>query len=315
MHEAIEQRAPRRRTVAFGVLGFLALGVFLVLGEARSDALAVTEQTAEVENSGEAAANSGGNVAVGNASSNEAANVQAAGAGGEEAVAVNVGGASNESDGTAIVATGDASAAGVVSSTEVAQAAGDGGDGGVAITEQSAEVENAGAAAANTGGNVAVGNASENEAVNLQGAFALGDDDEAVAVNIGGAANVSDGTAVIVTGDATAIGVAAWTGIAQLAGGGGGGLSLTEQEAEVVNAGLAGANTGGNIAVGNVSDNEAVNLQVAFALGDDDEAVAMNLGGAANVSDGTAVIWTGDATAVGVAAWTGIAQIAGYRKW
>jgi len=312
MHEAIEQRTPRRRAAAFGVLGVLALGVFLVLGEARSDALAVTEQSAEVENAGQATANSGGNVAVGNASSNSAANLQGAGAaaGGEDAVAVNAGGASNESDGTAIVATGDASATGVASSTEIVQVTGDGGGGALALTDQSAEVENTGAALAISGGNVAVGNASDNDAANLQlaGAGALGGD--AVAANVGGAANVSDGTAVIVTGDATAVGVVADTEIAQIAGSGGG-LSLTEQEAEVTNVGLAAANTGGNIAVGNASDNEALNAQGAFALGLGGDAVAVNFGGAANISDGTAIIVTGDATAVGVASWTDIAQLAG----
>lgn len=66
--------------------------------------------------------------------------------------------ANNTSDGAALVATGDASATGLASNTQVRQqAAGSAGAGGQAYVTQDASVTNAGLAIANTGGNAAAG--------------------------------------------------------------------------------------------------------------------------------------------------------------
>ncbi|HWH35756.1 MAG TPA: hypothetical protein VNT56_10620, partial [Acidimicrobiales bacterium] len=95
----------------------------------------------------------------------------------------------------------------------------------------------------------------------------------------------------------------------------GGGCCLgggSDQSATVTNVGVANANTGNNVAVGNASNNTATNNQLALALGGGNccgDAVASNIGGASNHSDGTATIHTGDASATGVAAHTTINQL------
>ncbi len=317
MHLARTIPGGDRRKAVLGLLVLLtAMAMLLVAGSGTARA----EQTASVDNEGTATADTGGNVAVGNASHNEASNDQdadarASGRGGD-AVAANAGSATNSSDGTAVVKTGDARAAGVVAKTAVNQQA----DGTRA--DQSARVSNDGEADASTGGNVAVGNASRNEASNDQDADATARrGGDAVAVNHGGAANSSHGTAVVETGDAEAVGVVAHTAINQestnegcCARRGGG----ADQSVEVDNDGEADAHTGDNIAVGNASRNEASNDQDADARargrGGCDrcarggDAVAINFGGASNWSDGTAVIETGDARAAGVVAWTFVNQ-------
>ncbi|MDP9020428.1 MAG: hypothetical protein M3N25_06460, partial [Actinomycetota bacterium] len=297
-----------RRTAFFGLLFAAVLAMLMIFGVGTAHA----DQTASVTNDGSATADTGGNGAVGNASDNTATNDQEATAqgGGGDAVASNSGGASNKSDGTAVVKTGDATAAGSTSNTAVSQKSS--GSGGA---DQGARVSNTGSASANTGGNRAVGNRSENVARNNQNARAgsggpvAGGD--AVAFNAGGASNRSDGTAVVKTGDATALGVASTTAVNQQSHSGGG-LVAADQTAVVVNDGTAVANTGGNVAVGNASRNLAVNVQDAeadaglfFGWGD---AVAFNVGKASNYSDGTAVIVTGDAKAIGVAATTVVNQ-------
>lgn len=127
--------------------------------------------------------------------------------------------------------------------------------------------------------------------------------------------NESDGTAVIRTGDATAVGNSSQTEINQSAssegsGASGGGVILVDQEAEVDNDGSAAANTGVNTAVGNDSTNVARNDQAAAVDGgrSGDAGGAESSGSVSNVSDGTAVIETGDATAVGNASATEINQ-------
>lgn len=87
-----------------------------------------------------------------------------------------------------------------------------------------------------------------------------------------------------------------------------GGVHVSDQSADVTNAGAAVANSGGNVAVGNASRNSASNDQTAVAAGDD--AVASNIGGASNHSDGHATIVTGAATATGNSSHTAIHQVA-----
>ncbi len=81
----------------------------------------------------------------------------------------------------------------------------------------------------------------------------------------------------------------------------GAGSAHADQTASVSNDGTAVANTGGNEATGNASDNHAESDQDADADGGDDgDAVAANFGGASNHSEGEAHIDTGDAHATGV---------------
>ncbi|MDP9006691.1 MAG: hypothetical protein M3N15_07250, partial [Actinomycetota bacterium] len=186
---------------------------------------------------------------------------------------------------------------------------------GTAFADQSASVSNTGRASADTGGNVAIGNASDNEASNDQDADAHGGrHGDAIATNDGAAENTSDGTATIETGDARAAGVVANTAVNQEAEG-----RNADQSARVRNNGRAHADTGDNLAIGNVSDNEASNDQDADARGGRrGDAIASNFGEASNDSDGTATIETGDAEAAGVLAHTAINQEAtddGGRRW
>ena len=222
--------------------------------------LDVSVQDADVTNAGIAAANSGGNVGIGNASTNVAVNAQGAAGG----VASNNGGASNKSDGTSEITTGAATATGNQSITKVKQAAthDDGPGLGLGIVVQTTDVLNLGAAAANSGGNIGIGNASGNLALNLQGAGGL------FASNNGSASNKSNGKSTIKTGAASATGNKSLTDISQAADPADGpGLSLVVQDADVLNLGVAAANSGGNIGIGNISGNLAVNAQGALGPG------------------------------------------------
>ncbi|MDP9019956.1 MAG: hypothetical protein M3N25_03995, partial [Actinomycetota bacterium] len=279
------------------------------------------DQEANVVNRGNARASSGGNTAVGNASVNTAVTVQnaVAGEGANNTVASNFGSASNKSNGSAAITTGDATAVGNASTTNVAQVADTDIDGaGFVLVDQEADVVNRGQARANSGGNIAVGNASRNRARNDQVAEAGDSDGNVVVANFASAKNISDGTAVIATGDATAIGNKSTTNVAQVADTDidGAGFVLVDQEADVVNRGRARANSGGNIAVGNASRNQARNDQQANAVLDPVDAdiegnlVASNDGQVINTSDGTAGIATGDATAIGNHSTTNVAQVA-----
>jgi hypothetical protein len=278
------------RLIAFSVGGGVALTIAMA---SASSAQEVAVQDAEVTNVGVAVANTGGNVAVGNASDNEATTDQDA----NGLVAANVADTSNTSNGTASITTGAAKATGNESSTAVSQSV-TGGDGdGVTVAVQEADVVNAGAAVANSGGNIAVGNASDNVADTNQEADGL------IAVNTAGTSNSSDGTAMIHTGNAYATGNSSTTGIAQhVDAGDGDGLLVAVQDAEVVNVGFAAANSGLNAALGNVSDNTATTDQDADGL------LAFNAADTSNSSDGTAIIHTGNASATGNRSVTGIAQ-------
>src|SRR5438067_2132099 len=72
------------------------------------------------------------------------------------------------------------------------------------------------------------------------------------------ASNRSNGHASIATGNATGVGNMSRTDISQDAGGGAGaGLNVIAQGAGVANFGVGLANSGGNLALGNISNNLA----------------------------------------------------------
>ncbi|MDQ2649035.1 MAG: hypothetical protein M3Z03_05735 [Actinomycetota bacterium] len=269
----------------------------------------VINQQANVSNVGVGVANTGGNIAIGNASTNNATAGQTSD-GGVTGGASNNGNAANGSNGSALINTGNASAVGNRSNTNLVQEAhgsAQGTLGGILVINQDATVNNVGFAAANTGGNTAVGNTSNNGAGLLQESTS----DGSLANNNGAATNDSNGKAVINSGNASATGNKSDTHIVQKAsgsaGGSMGGLMIIDQDAFVLNAGIAAANTGGNTAVGNDSFSEANvgglgagSPQLATLTGaGGDIGVASNNGEASNWSDGNAIITTGDAGAVG----------------
>ena len=278
------------QAAAFTVGGGVAM-TFAMAGSASADT--ITHQESNVTNAGAAAANSGGNVAIGNASTNVAGCAQGAMGG----IASNTCNGGNASNGTASITTGEATAAGSVASTDVDQESAGSEDGGLAIASQDTDVTNAGVAAANSGGNVAVGNASTNIAVNAQGAGG------GLASNSGSASNTSNGTAGITTGAAEAAGNVSKTTVDQAAASGeGNGLAIAVQHTDVLNLGFAAANTGGNLALGNASFNLAANLQGAVGL------IATNTGSATNASNGSGSVKTGGAKAAGNSSTTDVGQ-------
>ena len=288
-HTPYGWRAAKLALVTVG--GGVAL-TFAAAGTASADD--VTVQNAPVVNAGVGVANSGGNTATGNESQNVAGCGQAA----VGVIAGNACDASNSSDGSASVETGDATGVGNQSATEVEQAA-QGGDGaGLGVTVQNAPVVNAGVGVGNSGGNSATGNASQNLAG--CGQLAVG----FIASNACDASNSSDGSSSIETGDATGIGNQSATKVKQSAddADGGPGLDVVVQNAPVANVGLGLANSGGNTATGNASQNLALNLQGAFGV------IASNSASASNASNGTASIKTGKATGIGNSSSTEIEQ-------
>ncbi len=291
--------------------------------------IVLIDQNAAVTNLGISVANTGLNLAIGNLSSSTSNAVQGAvsGAGppADDVVASNDGTASNESNGSASIATGDAhaEATGNRSTTNLTQVVDVDSDGAaIVLPDQTADIFNIGIAVANTGGNAAVGNASgqlfgQNTATvdqdlnNGNGATVTGAGDDAVASNFGSASTNSNGTASIKTGNAGATGNAATTNVTQtLDTNAASGFALPDQSATVVNLGVGIANTGGNIAVGNVSTSASDTAQGAEADSADDDAVASNFGDATTMSDGSASIVTGNANSIGndSAATTTIAQ-------
>ena len=194
---------------------------------------------------------------------------------------------------------------------------------GFILNTQVAAVHNVGLGVANTGVNLAVGNVSDNDA-DLEDQTAEvasdndGDDGDVTviagiitAANNGTASNSSDGSASIATGNAEGRGqprarpTSARPRTATISGLGG---IINTQAADVVNAGVGVANSGLNVAVGNVSDNDADLDQRARIASDnggdvDDSTVAgtfitaTNNGTASNTSDGTANVNTGNADA------------------
>ncbi|MBV9329129.1 MAG: hypothetical protein JO352_35950 [Chloroflexi bacterium] len=285
--------------------------------------IVIVNQSAHVTNHGTATAKTGGNHAIGNNSDNLANNVQGAVSGrgppGANSVANNSGAATNNSDGTARITTGDATAVGNSSDTNITQGASgsiDGKLGGLVLVTQHAPVTNTGSAVATTGNNRAIGNFSDNDVRNRQQAAAGSAIRNSVAANFGQARNNSDGTARVSTGDASATGNDASTTITQWANydaKGAGSFSIVDQAAPVFNHGTAVARTGNNRAVGNDSFNTAVNNQRARTVGGRPRsAVAANFGQAGNISDGTAKITTGDAEANGNISDTTISQTSNF---
>jgi hypothetical protein len=167
------------------------------------------------------------------------------------------------------------------------------------VTRQRSETSNSGTATANSGGNTAIGNSSINTAVTGQTATG-----GTVGANSGGGGNTSNGTAVISTGTATAQGNVATNNTTQGAvhGGDAGGVHVAEQSSFVTNTATALANTGGNTAIGNDSDNLTDTLQ--SASGD----VASNSATGGNASDGTGSVTTGAADATGNVADNAVVQ-------
>jgi hypothetical protein len=206
------------------------------------------------------------------------------------------GSAGTASQGAGAAHSGDAEAVGNRSATQKQQDGSvSGALGNLQVVDQTATVANAGAGVANTGGNRAVGNESDNDADNDQfAANALGG-----AVNSGSSANSSNGSALISTGNASAVGNQSNTVLHQSANGrahgGLGGILVVNQSGAVLNAGVALADSGRNEAIGNTSDGRAGFLQGAAASA----GLATNSAKARNDSDGLATIATGSASAVG----------------
>ena len=270
----------------------------------------LADQVDPVINLGIAVANSGLNLGIGNISQNNAAFTQEADiseAGGgdltaEDVVATNTATTSNISDGSVDITTGCADAHGNVSTTDVNQVLNANiVGGGFVLSDQEADVTNIGLALANTGLNFGIGNGSTNTVTSTQDAditpvAALVDD--GVAANTVIENNTSTGHVDIDTGDAYALGNHSATGIAQAASYPGDGLFLPDQTDSTTNLGLALANSGVNLAAGNTSVNTSTNVAAASAPG----GVAANTAELNNLSDGSADVATGDATAVGNAA-------------
>lgn len=74
---------------------------------------------------------------------------------------------------------------------------------------------------------------------------------------------------------------------------------ISDQDSTTTNTGVGIANTGGNVAIGNDSSNDASANQKATANGGSGDSVAINDSTATNNSNGSANIVTGDANATG----------------
>jgi hypothetical protein len=314
-------------------------------GSIEGRGLITNTQAAVIANVGLGVANSGLNTALGNESQNDASLIQVTGLGalnvdpttvaGGIVTASNSASADIATDGAASVRTGAASATGNRSASRVSQdEVGHIGGMGTIVNTQVAAVGNVGAGVANSGLNIAVGNVSNNRTNAVQVA-AVGSDNDAgptqvlggtiTAASQGDVDTTSDGSADISTGAASATGNASDTELRQEAGGeiSGLGLELHTQVAGVVNAGVGIANSGANLAVGNVSDNDQVadsNLAQLALVGTANSptaapttiaglsVTASNAGTASTSSDGRASVRTGAATATGNASSTDLLQ-------
>ncbi len=266
---------------------------------------ALTSQLTSVLNAGFGNASSGGNSAIGNRSDNDAAISQAHN--GELplfGVSAFQASASNSSDGDATVDTGDAWALGNGSASHVSQEAVAKGD-VFNVLPQVSGVQNVGLATATTGDNDATGNWSGSATTANQDLATLAGTQigPVVLSNTASVANSSDGTASITTGDARATGNTSSTDLDQVIDPTG--LVLPSQVADVVNLGVADANTGGNFDIGNNSFNP-LNGSQYVDLGTGEEPVTMygaligsNSADLSVTTDGSADITTGDATASG----------------
>jgi hypothetical protein len=294
---------PVGRILAASLLGLAGAAAWILLSAGQAGALAIVDQEATNVNVGVAAANTGGNLAVGNASDNNAGAAQGAvaiGGGGGDTVAVNTADASNTSNGNASIVTGPATATGNTANNTTSQVA-DTGDDGIVILDQTANNVNVGVGVANTGLNGAVGNASDNDAGALQLALAIGGGGgDTIAANTANASNNSNGNASIITGPAIANGNIANNTTSQVFGGDADGLLVADQTVNNINFGIGIANSGLNFGAGNVSNNNGGALQLAIALpGGGGDVVAVNDTSASNTSNGLVSIVTGPAIATG----------------
>ena len=256
--------------------------------------IALISQNFDSVNSGIAEAISGDNVASGNESINVARSRQGAFTSGT--VGANTANSTNDSDGLAIILTGDASATGNTAQTAGSQIANakPGPTPGIALIDQTADVRSFGNARAVSGGNTAFGNASTNLASAVQGTASARGPPLPAAVNLSNVTNSSNGTAQIDTGTATATGNEANTSITQEDEAPDTLPNVVESEASVSNRGIGFAGSGGNFAVGNASTNTALASQGAAG-----GSVAANLAEALSRSNGTATITTGWSDALG----------------
>ena len=291
-------------------------------------------QVAAVLNAGAAVANSGVNAAIGNAAGLGAANfaepdpiavidsdfgaVTALG----PITAFNSAESASRSDGTAFVITGAATATGNTSHTDVRQDLDTEVDGmGLIVAPQIGVVANVGVGVANSGVNAAIGNAATNLAgTDPSASFSPVVDTTVLGpITVGNttyATNDSDGEACACTGDATASGNVSRSTLVQ-------DLELTAEDGFLVvpttglilNAGFGLANSGVNLAIGNISDNSADLTQdadlapaaPALLVG---PQTMVNGGGAGNSSDGAAKVGTGNASATGNASESSLVQAA-----
>ena len=265
----------------------------------------LTDQAASVVNAGAGIGNSGINGAIGNGSTNDVdgtqdTSVDAVGdITADDIVASSDADLVNNSNGDATVETGRGHGHGNESTTTVAQTADDDVDGFI-LNDTEATVLNAGLGIGNSGINLGIGNASTNgqtfdqdAAVTSAGTLTA---DDVVAANTVTAANISNGSAKISTGCACAYGNVSTT--------------YVNGDATVANVGIGLSNSGLNLGIGNVSDNDIDSTSDATvdgaAIAVDDDAVASNVITEVNDSDGTADITTGDAFALGNRSATGI---------
>ncbi len=278
----------------------------------------LVDQNTTVNNIGIGIANTGLNAAVGNGSQNTAfadQDSEAANTGPGDSVAANNATSTTNSGGSAGIITGDATATGNVATNNISQVVNvnaQGSLGSIVLVDQNAAVNNIGISLANTGLNLAVGNLSSSTSNAIQGAVSgAGPPGDSIASNDGIASTDSQGTASIKTGHAESAGNRSTTNLTQVVdvNSEAGGLVLTDQIANVFNIGIAISNTGGNLALGNLSQtNDATVDQTAASDSIGGDAVAANFGSATTNSNGSASIDTGSAGGVGNASTTNVNQ-------
>jgi hypothetical protein len=179
-------------------------------------------------------------------------------------------------------------------------------------------IANVGVGVANSGINAAVGNLSNSVATASQ-ASQFGNvvpstvNGPLTVGNQGVATNSSDGDACVCTGSATATGNVSTSTLSQdLVIGVDDGLSVVPMDGVILNAGFGLANSGVNLALGNISTNSATAGQVTtLAVGAPDSLgpqTFVNGGGAENASAGAGKVGTGNAKADGNIASSELAQ-------
>jgi hypothetical protein len=178
-----------------------------LVGAGGKNGVTIADQTVNVHNDGDADADSGGNLAIGNNSLNVAVNDQDARARSRrgDALAFNGADVSNRSDGSASVDTGNATATGVDASLDGSQSVVGGGTNSLTLLDQKATFKNDGDANAGSGNNASLGNNSLNVSVNDQVARVRRRGD-AIAVNVVDVGNDSNGDGSVSTGNSTAWG-------------------------------------------------------------------------------------------------------------